>query len=165
MNLGLLLLRLVVGLIFAAHGAQKLFGWFGGYGLENTGRGLEQLGFVPGRRHALVAGLSEVGAGLLLAAGLLTPLAGAIVFAVMLVAGVSVHAKGGFFSTSGGYEYNLVLAAAAISLAFIGPGAWSVDAVAGLPLGGPAWGIAAVVAGAVASVVPLVSRRAAAISH
>src|SRR6185436_4582103 len=107
MNLGLLLLRLVVGLTFAAHGAQKLFGWFGGYGLEHTGRGFEQLGFLPGRRHALAAGLGEVGAGLLLAAGLLTPLAGAIVFAVMLVAAVSVHGKGGFFASSGGYEYNL----------------------------------------------------------
>ena len=165
MNLGLLLLRLVVGLSFAAHGAQKLFGWFGGYGLENTGRGFEQLGFVPGRRHAFAAGLSEVGAGLLLASGLLTPLAGAIVFAVMLVAAVSVHGKGGFFATNGGYEYNLLIAATAISLAFIGPGAWSLDARLGLPLGGPAWGVIAVALGGIASVVPLLGRRTASINH
>jgi putative oxidoreductase len=159
MDLGLLLLRLVVGLTLAAHGAQKLFGWFGGYGLEGTGRLLEQLGFARGRQKALAAGLGEAGAGLLLAAGLLTPLAGAIVFAVMLVAAVSAHAKAGFFVTSGGYEYNVVLAASAISLAFIGAGAWSLDALLGLPLAGAEWGAVAVAAGLVGSVAPLASRR------
>ena len=73
MSIGILILRLVVGLTLAAHGTQKLFGWFGGYGLAGTGGFLEQLGFVPGRRHALFAGLAETGAGLLLALGLLTP--------------------------------------------------------------------------------------------
>jgi putative oxidoreductase len=164
MDLGFLLLRLVVGLTLAAHGAQKLFGWFGGYGLENTGRFLEQMGFVPGRRHALTAGLGETGAGLLLAAGLFTPIAGAIVFAVMLVAGITAHAKAGFFVTSGGYEYNVVLAAAAISLAFSGAGAWSLDALLGLPLSGPAWGALAIALGLAGSVVPLTARRTA-ITH
>src|SRR6267143_1752562 len=88
MSIGILILRLVVGLTLAAHGAQKLFGWFGGYGLTGTGGFLEQLGFVPGRRHALLAGLAETGAGLLLALGLLTPLAAAVALSVMVVLGV-----------------------------------------------------------------------------
>src|ERR1700730_4125568 len=87
MDIGLLLLRLTVGLTLAAHGAQKLFGWFGGPGLDKTGMFFEKLGFVPGRRHALMAGLAEAGGGLLLALGLVTPLAASAVFAVMLVAG------------------------------------------------------------------------------
>src|SRR6202171_5957724 len=104
MDVGLFLLRLTVGLTLAAHGAQKLFGWFGGPGLDRTGMFFEKLGFVPGRRHALMAGLAEAGGGLLLALGLVTPLAAAAVFAVMLVAGVTVHLEHGFFLTSGGYE-------------------------------------------------------------
>src|SRR6185503_21161383 len=86
MSVGLLMLRLVVGLSLAAHGAQKLFGWFGGYGLTGTGQFLEQLGFRPGRLHAAQAGLAEFLGGLFLAAGFLTPLATAAVLAVMLVA-------------------------------------------------------------------------------
>ena len=112
MDFGILLLRSVVGLTMAAHGAQKLFGWFGGPGLDKVALGFEQLGFVPGRRHARLAGLAEVGGGLLLALGLLTPVAGALILALMLVAALSVHLKGGFFLTSGGYEYNLVLGVA-----------------------------------------------------
>src|SRR6266540_6067060 len=98
MNIGLLVLRLVVGLTLAAHGAQKLFGWFGGYGIAGTGQFLEQLGFRPGRLHAAQAGIVEVVGGLFLAAGLLTPAAAAAVVAVMLVAAVSVHVKNGFFA-------------------------------------------------------------------
>src|SRR3989442_10285571 len=104
MSIGILILRLVVGLTLAAHGAQKLFGWFGGYGLTGTGGFLEQLGFVPGRRHALFAGLAETGAGLLLALGLATPAAAAVALSVMVVAGVSAHASKGFFAHHGGYE-------------------------------------------------------------
>src|SRR2546425_6048786 len=81
MSIGILILRLAIGLTLAAHGAQKLFGWFGGYGLTGTGGFLEQLGFVPGRRNALFAGLAEVGGGLLLALGLATPLAAAMIVA------------------------------------------------------------------------------------
>ena len=98
MSLGLLILRLVVGLSLAAHGTQKLFGWFGGYGLKGTGQFLEQLGFRPGRLQALQAGLAETLGGLFLAAGFLTPAAAAAVVAVMLVAAVSVHLKNGFFA-------------------------------------------------------------------
>ena len=147
MELGLLLIRAVVGLTLAAHGAQKLFGWFGGYGLDGTGGFLETLGFRPGRRHAFMAGLVETGGGLLLALGLLTPFAAAAIVAVMLVAVVTVHLKAGFFASGGGYEYNLVLAAAAVAVAFTGPGALSLDAVFGLQLSGATWGALALVAG------------------
>src|SRR5437868_4689644 len=134
MEIGLLLLRLTVGLTLAAHGAQKLFGWFGGLGLDGTGPHMEGLGFVPGRRHALMAGLAETGGGLLLALGLVTPLAASLVFAVMLVAAVSAHVKQGFFASKGGYEYTLVLGVSGVSVAFIGPGGLSLDALLGLRL-------------------------------
>src|ERR1700733_14059818 len=122
MDIGFLLLRLALGLTVAAHGAQKLFGWFGGPGLDGTGGFFEKLGFVPGRRHALMAGLTEAGGGLLLALGLLTPLAAAVVFAVMVVAGASAHSGKGFFLSGGGYEYTLILGASGLSVAFTGPG-------------------------------------------
>src|SRR5687768_7297536 len=123
MDIGILLLRLTVGLTIGAHGAQKLFGWFGGYGLDGTGQAFATLGFHPGRRNALLAGLAELAGGLLLAFGFATPAGAALIASVMLVAAFSVHVKNGFFSTSGGYEYNLVLGVAALSLAFTGPGA------------------------------------------
>ena len=137
------MLRVTVGATLAAHGAQKLFGWFGGLGLEGTARGLEHLGYFPGRRHALMAGLVETGGGLLLALGLLTPLAAALVASVMIVAGLTAHARQGFFITSGGFEYTLVLGVAGLTLAFTGPGALSLDALFGLQANGPAWGAAA----------------------
>ena len=120
MSIGLLILRLVVGLALAAHGTQKLFGWFGGYGLSGTAGFLEQLGFVPGRRNALFAGLAETAGGLLLALGLATPVAAAMLIAVMVVAAVSAHLKHGFFAHNQGYEYTLVLAGAAwiVSVAY-----------------------------------------------
>src|SRR5688572_25929306 len=139
MEIGLLVLRAVLGLTLAAHGAQKLFGWFGGYGLKGTGQWLESIGMVPGRVQALLDGLAETGGGVLLALGLLTPIAAGIVVAVMLVAAVTVHSKGGFFLSKGGYEYTLVLGLAALSLAFTGPGALSLDALFGLPFAGARW--------------------------
>jgi len=162
MELGLLLLRVTVGATLAAHGAQKLFGWFGGGGLEATGRGLESLGFVPGRRHALAAGVVETGGGLLLALGLVTPLAASIVLSVMVVAALSVHVRQGFFITSGGFEYNLVLGVAGLALAFTGPGALSADALLGLPLSGAAWGTAALVVGVAGAAGQLAQGRPAA---
>ena len=159
MSIGLLILRLVVGLTLAAHGAQKLFGWFGGYGLTGTGGFLEQLGFVPGRRHALFAGLAETGAGLLLALGLATPLASAIALAVMIVAGVSAHAKKGFFAHDGGYEYTLILGIAALSLAFTGAGPLSLDALLGDRLAGAGWGLAALVLGLAGATLQLARRQ------
>jgi putative oxidoreductase len=161
MSVGLLILRLVVGLILAAHGAQKLFGWFGGYGLAGTGQFLEQLGFRPGRLHAAQAGLAEVLGGLFLAAGLLTPVAAAAVVAVMLVAAVSVHLEKGFFAHTGGYEYTLLLGAAALALAFTGPGAISLDEALGLSWSGETWGLVSLAAGLVGGAVPLIARKMA----
>jgi putative oxidoreductase len=143
MDVGILLLRLTVGLALAAHGSQKLFGWFGGYGLDATGQFMEQLGFRPGRRHALAAGTVEIAGGLLLALGFLTPLGAALIASVMMVAAVTVHARNGFFTTSGGYELNLLIGVAALSVAFTGPGALSIDALIGFAPAGIAWGVGA----------------------
>jgi len=161
MNIGLLILRLVVGLSLAAHGAQKLFGWFDGYGIAGTSQFLEPMGFRPGRLHAAQAGLAELVGGLFLAAGLLTPAAAAAVVAVMVVAAVSVHIKNGFFVQSGGYEYTLVLAAAALALAFTGPGAISLDQALGISWSGDAWGLGALAAGLIGGAVPLIARKMA----
>jgi putative oxidoreductase len=159
MEIGLLVLRLVVGLTLAAHGTQKLFGWFGGYGLSGTGQFLESIGFVPGRRNAFLAGLAEALGGLLLALGLVTPLAAAAIVGVMLVAVWSVHLSKGFFVTGGGYEYNLVLSAAALGLAFTGPGTLSLDALLGLDWKGPVWGVGALLLGLVGGWLRLATRH------
>jgi len=159
MNIGLLLLRLVVGLALAAHGSQKLFGWFGGGGLDGTAGHMEGLGFVPGRRAALMAGLAEAGGGLLLALGAATPLAAAMLVGVMTTAIVSVHLKQGFFVMQGGYEYPLVLATAALSVALTGPGRASIDALLGLDLAGPGWGLAALSVGLGGGALQLAARR------
>ncbi|HKA87229.1 MAG TPA: DoxX family protein [Haliangiales bacterium] len=158
MEFGLLILRAVVGLTLAGHGVQKLFGWFGGYGLAGTGGFFEQLGLRPGRLHAFLAGATEAGAGLLLALGFLTPVAAAGLIAVMIVAAVSVHWKNGFWVTKQGYEYPFIIAAAAAALAFTGPGRLSVDALLGLDLAGWTWGLAALAAGFVGGIVPLMTR-------
>ena len=161
MDIGLLILRLVVGLTLAAHGAQKLFGWFGGYGLAGTGGFLEQLGFRPGKVQAFLAGAAELGGGLLLAAGLATPVAAPLIITVMLVAVVSVHLPKGFFVSDGGAEYNLVIMAAVAALAFTGPGAYSLDAVEGLELSGWLAGVIAVAAGLMGGAGALATRRTA----
>jgi len=160
MDLGLFLLRLTVGLTLAAHSAQKLFGWFGGYGLDAIAQMFEGLGFRPGRRHALMAGVVEFGGGLLLALGILTPLGVALVASVMLVAALTVHVKNGFFVTSGGYEYNLVLGMAALTVAFTGPGSLSIDALLHYPLGGMTWGIAAAVVAVLGALGEIAQRQA-----
>ena len=147
MDIGLLLLRLVVGITLAAHGTQKLFGWFGGPGLSATGQFFTVLGFPPGRRHALMAALGETVSGVLLAAGLATPLAAAVLVSVMLVAIVTVHISKGFFAQNGGYEYPLLLAAAGLAVAFTGPGSLSLDALLGYLLSGAFWGVTALLAG------------------
>ena len=159
MAIGLLILRLFVGLTLAAHGAQKLFGWFGGYGLAGTGGFLEQLGFFPGKRHALFAGLAELVGGLLLALGFATPLAAALIISVMFVAIATVHLKHGFFNHNQGYEYNLTLAVVALSVAIIGAGPLSVDAALGLQDAGPVWGLAALLAGVSGGAVQLAGRK------
>ncbi|QPC45895.1 DoxX family protein [Mangrovibacillus cuniculi] len=129
MDLGLLLIRLVVGLLFVGHGAQKLFGWFGGYGLKGTGGWFDSIGMKPGVTMALVAGLAEFVGGLLFALGFLTPVAGILLAVTMLVAIIKVHAANGLWSTANGYEYNLTLIAVAVGIALIGPGAYAIDAL------------------------------------
>src|SRR5262245_19281101 len=161
MDSGLLIVRLVVGLTMAAHGAQKLFGLFGGGGLPATAQAMEHLGFRPGRAQALLAGAGELGAGLLLAVGFLTPAAAAVLIAVMLVAALGVHLRAGFFAQQGGIEYTVVLGAVARSLACTGPGAFSLDRALGRSASGATWGLAALVAGIVGGAGPLVARRAA----
>ncbi|WP_289141130.1 DoxX family protein [uncultured Brevibacillus sp.] len=124
MDLGLLIIRLVIGLLFVGHGAQKLFGWFGGYGLKGTGGWLDSIGVKPGVAMALVAGLGELVGGLLFATGV-GFWAGAILIAItMLVAIVKVHGQNGLWVTQNGYEYNLALIAVAIGLALVGPGTY-----------------------------------------
>jgi putative oxidoreductase len=117
MRPGYLALRTIVGSAFIGHGTQKLFGWFGGGGLDVTGKAFEALGLRPGRRHALAAGLAETGGGALLVLGVANPLASAVLTATMLTAIRRVHFKNGPWVTNGGYEYNLVLIAAVLALA------------------------------------------------
>jgi len=159
MTIGLLLLRLVLGLTLAAHGTQKLFGAFGGGGIAGTGAFFEdRLGFKPGRRYAAMAGLTEVGAGLAVALGLFTPVAAAAVIGTMLVAAVAAHGSAGFFITKGGYEYTVVLGSVAAALAFVGPGRLSVDRMLGWDLHGTMWGIAALVFGSMMGLLILAGR-------
>jgi putative oxidoreductase len=129
-DLGLLALRVGVGGAVLAHGAQKLFGWFGGAGLERTGATFERLGFRPGKQHALAAGLGEAAGGTLLAVGLGSAGAGAAVAGTMIVAS-SMHVDKGFFNGKGGFEYPAVLGWIAAALALTGPGALSLDHVLG----------------------------------
>ena len=159
MDIGFLLLRLAIGLTVASHGTQKLFGWFGGYGLDGTGQFMEGLGFHPGRRHALMAGLVEAGGGILLTLGLLTPLGAALVASVMLVAAITVHIKNGFFAGNGGYELVLVLGVGALSLSFTGPGKLSADTLLGYSLTGLAWGIGSAAVAVLGALALLAQRR------
>lgn len=129
-DLGLLALRLGVGGTLFAHGAQKLFGWFGGHGLAGTGAFFESVGFRPGRANAVLAGLGEAGGGSLLALGLATPAAGAAVAGTMAVA-ASMHKSNGFFAQDGGLEYPAMLGLIAGALALSGPGELSLDAALG----------------------------------
>jgi putative oxidoreductase len=160
MDLGLLIVRLVIGITLAAHGSQKLLGWFGGYGIAGTGSFFEQLGFRPGRLHAALAGIAENGGGLLLAAGLLTPLAAAALIGVMVVAAGSVHWGKGFFLPNG-LEYTLVLAAGALGIAFTGPGAISLDRSLGIGWSGSSWGLAALLLGVLGGAGELFARKPA----
>ncbi|KFF95456.1 DoxX family membrane protein [Streptomyces europaeiscabiei] len=125
-DLGLLLLRLGAGGVLAAHGAQKLFGWFGGHGIEGTGAFMESVGYAPGKASATAAGLAEAGGGALLALGLATPAAGAAAAGAMGGA-TAIHAPNGFFNAEGGYEYAATLGLAAAGLAITGPGRISLD--------------------------------------
>ena len=131
-DLGLLALRLTLGAVFLAHGAQKAFGAFGGPGFAGATGFIGSLGFRPARLWAGLAVGGELVAGVLFVAGLLTPLAGLLVLATMAVAIAKVHGPKGFFNQNGGFEYNLVLIIAALAVAALGPGAFSLDHVLGL---------------------------------
>jgi putative oxidoreductase len=158
-EIALLVLRLVVGLGFAAHGAQKLFGAFGGHGIEGTAGFFEQLRLHPGKHHARMAGTAEFAGGLLIALGLVTPFAAAALIAVMTAAVLTVHLPNGFFSSDNGYEYNLVMVAAVFALAGIGAGDWSLDNALGLDLAGTGWALGALGVGVLGGLGAVLSGR------
>ena len=161
-DLGLLTLRLGLGGTLFAHGAQKLFGWFGGHGIEGTTGAMTAMGFQPARTSAVLAGLGEAAGGALLATGLATPVGGAAVTSTMIAAG-AVHGKGGFFATEGGYEYTAVLGLAGAALSVAGPGRYSLDRALGDKLNRP-WMATAALSTLGAASVALVARRQKAIS-
>jgi putative oxidoreductase len=152
MDLALLVLRLVVGLLFAGHGAQKLFGLFGGGGLEGTAGMFDNIGLQPGWLHARAAGTAEFLGGALIALGLFTPFAAAALIGVMTTAVITVHARNGIWNTNQGYEFNVVLIAAVFALAGIGAGAWSLDNAFGFDLNGAIWAIGALAVGIIGGV-------------
>ena len=151
MGIGKLLLRLVVGGLFFAHGMQKLTGAFGGPGLDGTTKMMQSQRLHPPRVQAALAALAETAGGGALILGLLTPAAAAAIDAVMVTAVRTVHFKNGLFNAQGGYEFNLTLAAAATALAIDGPGAISLDALFGRRRWGVLWGVLAAGAGVVGS--------------
>jgi putative oxidoreductase len=128
LSIGLLVVRIVIGLMMAAHGAAKLFGWWGGHGLRGTGQFFEQVGFRPGPAFAAAASLSEIISGLLVAFGFLGPIGPALMVSVMIVAAVTAHLGKGLFAPTG-IELPLLYAAAAFGLALTGFGEYSVDAL------------------------------------
>jgi putative oxidoreductase len=159
MDLAIFALRIVVGLLFAGHGLQKLFGLFGGGGLEGTASTFESVGLRPGRAHAVLAGCAETGAGALLALGLLMPLAAAAMIAVMTAAVIAVHARNGLWSSDNGFEYNLVLVTIGFALACVGSGSWSLDAAFGIELAGVGWALAALGGGLLGGVTTVIGGR------
>ncbi|MFI8509993.1 DoxX family protein [Streptomyces sp. NPDC085460] len=157
-DLGLLVLRVGTGAVLAAHGTQKLFGWFGGGGIEGTAQGMAAMGFHPPRQSAVAAGLGEAGGGALLALGLATPAAGAAAAGAMAGA-VSVHAPAGFFAQGGGYEYPAFLGFTAAALGITGAGRYSLDHATGHVLDRP-WVVAAAFLGSALAAAAVVGKRA-----
>lgn len=159
---GLLIGRLIIGLLMAAHGIQKLFSWFGGYGIAGTAGYFEQLGFHPARLFVVTASVTELAGGLLMALGLLGPVGPALLLSVMVVAAVSVHWGKGLFAGTNGIEVPLLYAAAAIAFAFTGYGPFSLDAALGI---GQPWTptlkAVTLAVGALGGVVNLLARRSA----
>lgn len=153
MDVALLILRVIVGGLFAAHGAQKLFGWFGGHGLSGTAGFFESVGIKPGKPAAAAAGIAELIGGLLFAAGLLTPAAAVLIIAVMTAAIARVHWRHGLWVTEGGAEYNLVLIAVAFAVTATGPGELSFDQALGIDVVGLGWALGALITGLLAGLV------------
>jgi putative oxidoreductase len=159
MSLGLFILRLIIGLLFMGHGAQKLFGIIGGAGRDGTAAQFDAIGLRPGRRNALIAGLGEFVGGLLLLLGWFTPLGAAAIIAVMVAAIWTVHARNGLWASGGGFEYHLVLIAAVFALAGVGAGSWSLDHALAFADSGAAWAIGALVVGTLAGAGAVLSAR------
>jgi putative oxidoreductase len=141
------LLRVLIGGLFVGHGTQKLFGWFGGYGPDGTGQFFDSIGLRPGKRNAMIAGASEAGGGALLAAGLLTPVAGTLITGVMSQAIRSLKLDKGPFAQDGGWELEAMLAAVALTFVEIGPGPISLDRALGIERSGTVWALLALGAG------------------
>ena len=159
MSFGLFILRVVIGVLFVGHGTQKLFGWFGGPGIDGAEGMFGSLGYRKPRTMAVLAGVAEAGAGVLLVLGFLVPLAAAAIIGVMVNAIATVHAGNGPWVSDGGWEYNLVLITAGTAFAFSGPGWAGLDPALGWGLAEPGWGVAAVVAGLVAAGITLALRE------
>ena len=147
MNIGLLILRLVLGMLLVGHGSQKLFGTLGGPGINGAGMYFDSIGFRPGKLMAVMAGGSEFGSGLLLILGFITPVASAAIVGTLVVAS-SVHWKSGLWAQKGGYELALFYATGAAALAFTGPGTYSLDYSIGFnKFSGISWGSLALAVG------------------
>jgi putative oxidoreductase len=165
-SLGLLAIRVILGLLLIGHGAQKLFGWFGGHGLAATGGFFDQLGFRPGRLFAGMAAGSEVISGLLIALGVLGPVGPALLISVMIVAAISVHWQHGIFATSNGIELPMIYGVMGVTLALTGPGRYSVDSAFGLTtLWTPEIIFGAIMVGVIGGVANLIVRRAPSPTH
>jgi putative oxidoreductase len=160
-DLGMLLARATVGLAFASHGAQKAFGSFDGPGPAGAAGIMESLGFKPGSRYAALSSYTELGSGLLIAAGLGGPVGPAALVSVMIVAQASVHAKNGFFAQKGGVELGVIYSAAALAIAMSGYGRLSLDALFGLdePLENDALVAAILAGGALGGLLALAQRE------
>lgn len=147
MKLFITIARVLIGGLFVGHGTQKLFGWFGGHGLDATGEAFEGMGLKPGKQKAALAGAVEAGGGALFAAGLATPLAGAALTGTMVEAIRSVHGPKGPWATEGGWEYNAVLIAAILGIVEAGGGFLTLDGHYGIKAKGSFWALAALGAG------------------
>jgi putative oxidoreductase len=158
---GILLLRVVLGATMAGHGAQKLFGAFGGPGLEGASGFFSSLRFRPAGLLALLASATELGCGVLMALGLLTPLAALGIATVMVTAVGSVHIKNGFWNGNGGFEFNLLIWTCAVAIAAMGPQRFSLDRALGWSgsISGFWWGLAVAVGSFVIGGVNLAARR------
>lgn len=165
MAIALLIFRVVIGLTLAGHGAQKLFGWFGGPGPVRLRQGFEKQGYKPAWFWVILAILGELGGGLSVALGFLTPLGAAGIFGAMVMAGKS-HWKKGFFLQKGGYEYTLTLASASLAIGLIGPGSYALDTLFRIALPEvPIFGVLALAALLVDIVGMIITSRNGTISH
>jgi putative oxidoreductase len=162
LSTGLLIARLVIGVPMIAHGAQKLLGWFGGYGLAGTSGFFEAMGFRPGRLFVAAASLAEITGGSLVTVGLLGPVGPALMISVMLVASLTAHAGKGFFASNNGFEPPFLYGGGALALAFTGYGRFSLDALLGLEgLAKPEVAMAAVTVGILGGLAMLALRKPA----